>query len=298
MRRWMRRRKKGKSGERKGAWLPSYVKTGETHLSSFQVNRMRTPITLVHLGRRSTYFRQIGRNGVVFDWSSWNPHHRRRNPPRRVLFFFGPRSAHTYSSILWPCRLFYLFVCTSGICSTSGPDISSILIATKKCNNFLLFISNLNLNIHRLWEEIFLINNKIDVRKKRYSKKQIQILRRKSPIMVIKLRSNFVSRRQTVSPSPLQTHFTIRQLIKRRRGVFEEYSMRRGNSSDKSSPSLPPFVLRPSWAICVLYRRCFPPGEKAGGTLYSWRRNGSLRRMKQRRIIYAPCGRVHKAQIF
>lgn len=66
MRRWMRRRKKGKSGERKGAWLPSYVKTGETHLSSFQVNRMRTPITLVHLGRRSTYFRQIGRNGVGF----------------------------------------------------------------------------------------------------------------------------------------------------------------------------------------------------------------------------------------
>lgn len=58
-------------GEKGKEWkgrrvLPSYVKTGETHLSSFQVNRMRTPITLAHLGRRSTYFRQIGRNGVGF----------------------------------------------------------------------------------------------------------------------------------------------------------------------------------------------------------------------------------------
>lgn len=37
-----------------------------------------------------------------------------------------PAPPTRHSSILWPYRLFYLFVCTSGICSTSGPDISSI----------------------------------------------------------------------------------------------------------------------------------------------------------------------------
>lgn len=76
--------------------------------------------------------------------------------------------------------------------------------------------------------------------------------------------------------------------------------MRRGNSSDKSSPlSLPLSSSRPEQFVCFIggvFR--LGGGEKAGGTLYSWRRNGSLRRMKQRRIIYAPCGRVHKAQIF
>lgn len=38
----------------------------------------RTPITLVHLGRRSTYFRQIGRNDVGFSID------RTRNTPRAL----------------------------------------------------------------------------------------------------------------------------------------------------------------------------------------------------------------------
>ena len=66
--------------------------------------------------------------------------------------------------------------------------------------------------------------------------------------------------------------------------------------------SPPQFGKHPS-TICVFYRRCSPSGPeggKAGGTLYSWRQRvfASLRRAEQRRIIYAPRGCVHKAQIF
>lgn len=104
----------------------------------------------------------------------------------------------------------------------------------------------------------------------------------------------FISRRRLTISSVTKT-FHNSPTCKRRggriRGIFDWWQLI--GQAFLLSP-------RPSWAICVLYRRCFPPGEKACGTLYSWRRNGSLRlrRMKQRRIIYAPCGRVHKGQIF
>lgn len=220
-----------------------------------------------------------------------------------------PAPPTRHSSILWPYRLFYLFVCTSGICSTSGPDISSIfrlefLLEWKSVITFFFFyklhfivydnkifkyFSYHNVDIYLF--PIFLVTNKKkNIRRNKFKYKENQQLRYQTSIKFISRRLMFLSR-------PLQRHFTFRQLIKRRRAYSR--NIRCDVATHRTSPPPPsPFVLRPPWAICVLYRRCFPPGEKAGGTLYSWRRNGSLRRMKQRRIIYAPCGRVHKAQIF
>lgn len=137
--------------------LPSYVKTGETHLSSFQVNRMRTPITLVHLGRRSTYFRQIGRNGVGFSIDrTGNPHHRRRNPPRRVFFLLGPRRPRTtHAPLLDPLTVQALLFIRLHKWNMLHErpryiiDFSSrILIGMKKCNNVFFFFYKLHFIVY------------------------------------------------------------------------------------------------------------------------------------------------------
>ena len=89
----------------------------------------RTPITMAHLGRRSTYFRQIGRNGVrVFDWSNGDPRLCHDEIfPRGFCFFWDVHDLWTFHVSL-PLTLLLLpfIVCTSGICSTtSGPPIRS-----------------------------------------------------------------------------------------------------------------------------------------------------------------------------
>lgn len=161
-----------------------------------------------------------------------------------------PAPPTRHSSILWPYRLFYLFVCTSGICSTSGPDISSIfrlefLLEWKSVITFFFFyklhfivydnkifkyFSYHNVDIYLF--PIFLVTNK-----KKYSKKQIQI-QRKSAITVSNFDQIYLETTDVSLPTVTKT-FHISPTYKKEEGVFKEYSMRRGNSSDKSSPSLP-----------------------------------------------------------
>lgn len=118
---------------------------------------MGTPITLVHLGRRSTYFRQIGRNGVGFSIDrTGNPHHRRRNPPRRVFFLLGPRRPRaTHAPLLDPLTVQALLFIRLHKWNMLHErpryiiDFSSrILIGMKKCNNVFFFFYKLHFIVY------------------------------------------------------------------------------------------------------------------------------------------------------
>lgn len=61
-----KKKERGWKGEARARFIRENRRNAFIFVSGESSTNNPTPITMVHLGRRSTYFRQIGRNGVGF----------------------------------------------------------------------------------------------------------------------------------------------------------------------------------------------------------------------------------------